>query len=155
MHKPPYARLVEMQQWASHYMHSRAPDVVIGENYLERWHVVPRNEDMNVYLHRFSRSDDDRALHDHPWDNTTYVLSGGYIEHKDDGEAVWRFEGSIVQRHARAAHRIELIKKQPVISLFVTGPKIREWGFHCPNGWVPWWEFCSEDGSKIGKGCGE
>lgn len=62
----------------------RAPDVVIGEvhrPYLLRWWVIPRNPVFNVYLHRFMRSDDDRALHDHPWSNLSILLRGSYGEH--------------------------------------------------------------------------
>lgn len=47
----------------------RPPDVVIGGDaspYMRRWWVIPRNRRFNVYLHHFLRSDDDRALHDHP-----------------------------------------------------------------------------------------
>lgn len=47
----------------------RAPDFYIGGNanpYLLRWWVIPRNRFFNVYLHKFLRDDDDRALHDHP-----------------------------------------------------------------------------------------
>ena len=40
---------------------------VIGKNYLSRWHIIPRNRYFNIYLHKFVGSDDDRALHDHPW----------------------------------------------------------------------------------------
>ena len=48
----------------------RPADFVIGgaeRPYLRRWWVIPRNRLFNVYLHQFLRSDDDRALHDHPW----------------------------------------------------------------------------------------
>ena len=48
----------------------RAPDFVIGGSdnpYLLRWFLIPRNPVFNVYLHKFMRSDDDRALHTHPW----------------------------------------------------------------------------------------
>lgn len=34
----------------------------------------------SVCLHYFQSSDDDGALHDHPWDFTTTVLEGAYIE---------------------------------------------------------------------------
>jgi len=30
----------------------REPDRVIGDHYLERWYVVPRNPVLNIYLHR-------------------------------------------------------------------------------------------------------
>ena len=61
----------------------RAPDLVIGgaaDPYLRRWYVLPRNPVLNVYLHHFLRSDDDRALHDHPWVNASVLLDGDYVE---------------------------------------------------------------------------
>lgn len=63
----------------------RWPDMVIGDNdnpYLLRWYVIPRNRIFNIYLHKFVRSDDDRALHDHPWSwNMSLIIKGIYIEH--------------------------------------------------------------------------
>lgn len=63
----------------------RWPDRVIGENidpYLLRWHLIPKNPVFNIYLHKFVRSDDDRALHDHPWSwNVSLILNGEYIEY--------------------------------------------------------------------------
>ncbi len=63
----------------------RWPDRVIGKKenpYLLRWHLIPRNAIFNIYLHKFMRSDDDRALHDHPWSwNISLILRGEYIEH--------------------------------------------------------------------------
>ena len=50
-------------------LHRRPPDFVIGgadRPYMRRWYLVPKNTQLNVYLHHFRRSDDDRALHDHP-----------------------------------------------------------------------------------------
>ncbi len=57
-------------------------------------------------------------------------------------------------------HRLELIQERGGIryswSLFITGPVVRTWGFHCENGWVPWRDFVDErDTGKIGRGCGE
>ena len=51
----------------------RAPDEVIGTNYLERWHLIPRNRFFNVYLHKFSGPDSCRELHDHPWWNLSII----------------------------------------------------------------------------------
>ena len=62
----------------------RPPDYLIGADgsvYLERWWLIPCNRIMNIYLHHFLRSDDYRALHDHPWCNLSLLLSGSYIEH--------------------------------------------------------------------------
>jgi len=151
----PLATLAEMQAWAARLMASRQPDFVIGDDYLRRWFVIPRNPWLNVYLHEIRKSDDDRAFHDHPWTNTSFILAGGYVEHTPEGRFP-RFTGDVVSREANALHRLELRPGESAISLFVTGPKIREWGFACPQGWVHWQDFTDEqDSSKTGRGCGE
>ena len=149
------ATLEDLQAWAREVMASREPDFVIGDNYLRRWWIVPRNDGCNVYLHEINKSDDDRALHDHPWANTSMLLFGSYVEHTPDGRFV-RTADDVVAREAEAAHRLEVIPGEAAISLFITGPKVRDWGFHCPNGWVPWADFVDDrDKGQIGKGCGE
>lgn len=141
----------------------RLPDVVIGGNdrpYLRRWWIIPRNRFFNVYLHQFLRSDDDRALHDHPWINCSLLLSGFYVEHTINAGGVHRrtvrTAGDLKIRGARAAHRIEV--SAPCWTLFITGPVMRDWGFHCPDaGWVHWRDFTNpaDGGATIGRGCGE
>lgn len=136
----------------------RPPDKVIGgpdNPYLRRWYVIPRNRWCNVYLHQFLRSDDDRALHDHPWINCSILLRGDYIEHTPSGRFA-RLAGDVIFRRATAAHRIELVKhlSATVWTLFLTGPLVREWGFWCPQGWVHWKAFtAADDPGLIGKGC--
>lgn len=136
----------------------RKPDVNIGkldDTYMRRWWVIPRNRVFNIYLHHFLRSDDDRALHDHPWWNVSILLWGRYTEHTIAAGGVNnRVEysaGAMKFRGAKYAHRVELTNG-PCWSLFITGPKIREWGFHCPAGWRHWKEFT--DPTNTGrKGC--
>ncbi len=149
----PNADLAFMQEWAKALMASRKPDFIIGDNYLRRWWVIPRNPFCNVYLHEICKSDDDRALHDHPWRNTSLILSGAYWE-VTPGETVFRMEGDIIERRAEDLHRLEVEGATPVVSLFMTGPKVREWGFACPQGWRHWQDFCSPtDSSQVGRGC--
>lgn len=59
----------------------RPPDFEVGDGYLGRWFIIPRNRWFNVYLHRFTGSDDDRALHDHPWWSLSIMLAGALDEH--------------------------------------------------------------------------
>lgn len=148
-----------MAEWASSIMRSREPDFVIGpvdNPYLRRWWITPRNDfGPNVYLHEILRSDDDRALHDHPWANTSMLLDGGYIEHTPEGvferRAPW-----VGSREAESLHRLEVEDGGRAVTLFITGPKVRDWGFDCPNGWVPWQVFTASDNpGEIGRGCGE
>lgn len=135
---------------------------IIGEPdepYLKRWFVIPRNRWFNIYLHHFHRSDDDRALHDHPWINCSILLHGSYLEHIPDGSIslrrptlkFWHWP----VRSATASHRVELIDGRRVWTLFLTGRKTRIWGFHCPKGWIPWTEFVelTAEGNKARKGC--
>lgn len=141
----------------------RPPDVVIGgadDPYLRRWWVIPRNRVFNIYLHHFLRSDDDRALHDHPWLNISVLLRGAYTEHTIARGGIHirtlRQAGDVKLRRATAAHRIEL-HAGPCWTLFITGPNVRSWGFHCPKGWVHWRDFTNpaDGGKTIGRGCGE
>lgn len=146
----------------------RPPDVIIGgpeDPYIRRWWVIPRNRWANIYLHQIMRDDDDRALHDHPWDNVSIVLDGpGYLEVKPSA-VVARHRGSIVLRRAEAAHRLVLFRDAsgapvPTWSLFVTGRLRRSWGFHCPKEWRHWKKFVDntvdQSGqlhSRVGRGC--
>lgn len=153
---------IPLQKLALRVMSTRTPDFVIGgleSPYLLRWWILPRNRFFNVYLHQFMRSDDDRALHDHPWWNVSVLLAGSYLEHRILAGGVHvvteRAAGSIVARGASTAHRIELHRGY-CTTLFITGPKLREWGFHCRRGWVPWQKFTTPgDTGTIGAGCGE
>jgi hypothetical protein len=148
----------------------RPADFVIGGHerpYLRRWFVIPRNRFFNIYLHQFLRSDDDRAHHDHPWVNVSILLRGAYVEHTIAAGGIHRrtlrTAGSWCIRGARRAHRIEL--QQDVFAetaeflscwtLFITGPRCREWGFHCPDtGWIHWKRFtAADDPGAIGPGC--
>lgn len=137
----PAATLEELQIWASGVMESRQPDFVIGDNYLRRWWIMPRNPFFNIYLHEINKSDEDRALHDHPWENQSFIIKGRYVEHTPDG-SILRSEGDLVSRPATALHRLEVLPGETgVISLFTTGPKVREWGFQTENGWIHWKDF--------------
>ncbi|MGI4945577.1 MAG: hypothetical protein ACRYHQ_34280 [Janthinobacterium lividum] len=142
----------------------RPPDFIIGgadRPYMRRWYLIPKNTRFNIYLHHFRRSDDDRALHDHPWWNVSLLLRGGYREHMPHGVRT-RYPGVPVYRRAEASHRIDLVRdeagiEQAVWSLFITGPKVREWGFWCPKGWRHWRDFTNpaDDGATVGRGCND
>lgn len=106
----------------------------------------------HLYLHIFSRPDEDRVFHDHPWNFTTVVLWGGYDEtsHRlsnrytrgDDG--LWRECPSGVitpdtlrflsmrHRPATHAHRITRLHTRHVVTLLFRRDRERNWGFWCP-----------------------
>lgn len=140
----------------------RTPDLIIsddhGEPYLYRWHVIPRNSTCNVYAHIQVASDPARPLHDHPWDNTSVILSGGYFErmtmYPNDPE--WakralmhkRVRGDLVSRKATFAHRLLLPENiRYTMTLFTSGPKIQEWGFWVDGKKLPWQEVTRQEGN--------
>jgi hypothetical protein len=143
--------------------HKRDPDFIIGgwdNPYMLRWHVIPRNRWGCVYVHEFLRDDDDRALHDHPWPSLTYVVSGAYHDHTISAGGINKRElltaGRFKFRRPSAAHRVE-IAQTPCVTVFMRGPVVREWGFHCEQaGWVHWKDFTADDDKgAVGKGCNQ
>ncbi len=152
----------------------RPPDVYIGgeeDPYLVRWYVIPRNRFFNIYLNEMHRSDDERAMHDHPWPWASLILRGSYVEYIEPnwpevkGRSglefirIWE-AGSFRVRRATMPHRLGLRRAQGQpdqwewpLTLFLTGPKIREWGFWCPQGWRHWRDFTDATGARVGRGC--
>lgn len=128
------------------------PDLVImpdGQPYLYRWYLFNSKGDNrhkpNVLFHIQTASDPERPLHDHPWDTMSVILAGGYDEvwadkpEQDCANAVQVFKrrsGDVIHRAATVAHRLILPPGTLyTMTLFSTGPKVREWGFWYPDGW--------------------
>src|SRR6202035_3956595 len=96
----------------------------------------------SVLLHYFCRGDDDASLHDHPWDFSTTILAGGYVEHRpptawnnaagvgpewDQRHLTWH-AGDTIRHLAEDLHCVGKVN-QGTWTLVRTGPKRREWGF--------------------------
>ena len=126
--------------------------LLIDEDYMERWFIIPRNRFFNIYFHRFFGSDAPTP-HDHPWMSLGVILEGTYVEHTPKGDFV-RKEGQWVLRYPSSLHWVEIDK--PVYTLFITGPKVRRWGFQCKDKWVDYIEYIDRRGSnRLASGCGE
>lgn len=108
-----------------------------GEPYLRRWYLL-RTRPVAVFVHQFLRSDEDRALHDHPWWYLVIPIRRGYREWTEAGcRRVWPLIGTRL-RPARHRHRVELIDGRPAWSIFVRFRRVREWGFWPGGRWVHW-----------------
>ena len=128
-----------------------------GENepYLERYYLFLKERErfpFNVFLHKFLKSDPD-DVHDHPWPYATVILKGGYWEWipifdsvgRKTGEIQhWRGPGHFRICSATSYHRIELDPNITAWTLFMPGPKQREWGFLVKNKWVQWQEYLQQ-----------
>ncbi|HLP67791.1 MAG TPA: hypothetical protein VK181_09755 [Rhizobium sp.] len=153
--------------------YSRKQDVRIPgdpsvQAYMRRWWRIPRNAFFNIYYHIVERSDEDRALHDHPWWNFSIVLQGGYYEHLilpgGVHQKTWYGSGSVrFRRSGNFAHRLELLanggnmsvvgapQELPAKTIFITGPVLRRWGFHAKDRWVDaydWDAYLAEQGQE-------
>ena len=119
--------------------------------YLARfWLTVPQfTKDHNydsgnsVLLHFILKDDSDDAMHAHPWDFRTQILSGGYIEDesKDFISEFTLYEepgpriktrtghniGEVVTHKATDLHRASCVMPD-TWTLVTTGPKYRDWG---------------------------
>lgn len=128
---------------------SAGPDDV----YLIRYYVV-RSRYFNIFIHQFLRSDRD-DLHDHPWNFVTYLVSGSYTENRfnpktgkveatrrinapydDYMQKVHLKQNTLVYRRATDQHQVvvdqdlkEKDKDKAALTLFISGPTKREWGF--------------------------
>lgn len=111
----------------------------------------------------------------------------GFVpDYRTDLQKHWRSEGAIIWCWGWTAHRVELKKwrvarmigtsyihgAHPLqnaaihefeeriphpVTLFFCGPRVREWGFHCPQGWRHWRQYVAPTsyGNRVGKGCAE
>lgn len=122
--------------------------------YMERYCLIPKNRLFNIYIHHFHGSDDEIALHDHPWYSLGMILKGTYLEHTTDGvKQLYPFRPKF--RTPNFYHRVELING-PVWTLFITGPRLKSWGFLCPKGHVDFKEVISKvDETHRSLGCPE
>ena len=115
--------------------------------------------------------DDDSDLHDHPSWSVSIVLTPGIKElyrEEPPHSALFmrRFEaGDVVYRGLHFAH--QLVIEKEAWTIFITGPKVRTWGFWCPKGWRKWTDYVAVHQDPSGKhgdgtmtsgrgvGCGE
>jgi len=109
-----------------------------------------------VYIHVFLRSDRD-DLHDHPWNFCTWIARGDYIEERllglpslsSDAKTVSTYRSAdknwFIKRKATDMHRVILKRSYSIeeldvapMTLCITGPVKREWGFLKDGIWVKW-----------------
>lgn len=135
------------------------------DGYMKRWGLfnpyegpdgkpVPRSWFMSllpsVRIHHILREDDDRDLHDHPWDARTIILDGWYSEerpnphYEEDPEGQprthlrYRKAGDTAALRFGEYHRITEVSPGGVVTLFITFKYRGTWGFLVDGVKVPW-----------------
>jgi hypothetical protein len=134
-----------------------------GYPYMYRWNIIGDGGFASrvllaltgfsaVRLHCIMASDHDRDLHNHPFDYTTLILRGGYVENyrnvapwgdPSDPEADelgptfcrLTLPGNLYTGRRRTYHRIAVLPS-PTWTLFMMRPTNHEWGFLTDDGYV-------------------
>jgi hypothetical protein len=134
-----------------------------GKPYLERWRILgylkgheksvhyEANKEVKsklpfrLFVHRFSQPDQDRNLHNHPWEFfVSLIIKGGYSEVKSsDSHTVWlnNYRApsfNFVSKHEY--HKIVYVKPGTITVVFSWG-KGRKWGFLSNGRHIPWKEY--------------
>lgn len=113
--------------------------------YLKRLRVI-QTPFWSIYCHWIYLPDTDRDLHNHPWNFTSIILRGGYVEYLDsprepcDGVAQSFLRWSRHKMWMDEWHKIVSIKPR-TITLVITGHRKQTWGFKTAEGFVPWYEY--------------
>ncbi|MGE0289492.1 MAG: hypothetical protein AB7I42_25890 [Bradyrhizobium sp.] len=135
-----------LEDWAYRVTMSRVADFILedGERaYLYRWHIIPPNPVLSLYVHLFAGPDFGRHLHDHRSASLSLVLDGWYEEiwatpqmcmAGGDGVVARVEKGDVVYRPARNAHMVT--RTAGAVTIFITGPTWRRWGFWVNREWV-------------------
>lgn len=108
--------------------------------YLRRW-SLQLWRGWSIKVHLFFRPDGDSCLHDHPWRFWTLVLWGGYVERVETGEEVSCRPLTLHYRPAEYRQTILRLRRRNALTLVLSGPRERRWGFWTSDGWRHWKEF--------------
>jgi hypothetical protein len=104
--------------------------------FLTRLHLI-KTPWFAICLHWIHKPDAEPWEHDHPVSFLSLVLEGAYAETRD---------GALRARNAfnfiRATDKHKIVWVAPhTVTLCLMGPKVREWGYHTPDGWVCWKDY--------------
>lgn len=139
------------------WVSGRLPGVTIyGEDrrrlYLTRTYLFFRDRKwFNIYLHKFHMSDPGVDTHNHPWVwSFSLILAGSYVEKRlvygfaslvRDQFRTKRFApGDINFIDNSVFHRVTLDDEtKGVWTLFVAGPRVKDWGFRNSDGVISDW----------------
>jgi hypothetical protein len=126
------------------------------DDYMGRWWLMPRclltkDEHGNLFphawlpfsvrIHHIMRADNERDLHDHPFNYRTIILQGWYHEEDVFGQMHVRHQGDTAAACAQTFHRIAEVPKKGVWTLFIMGPRINSWGFMVGGRKVHWRKY--------------
>lgn len=118
----------------------------VQSEYIVRLHLI-KTPWFAICLHWIKKPDPEPYLHDHPVTFLSIILRGWYRERRGPryvhGPTVaWRLQLNRWFNFIRATdlHTIDGCDPRTLTLCFM-GPKVREWGFHTPRGWIYWRDY--------------
>jgi hypothetical protein len=107
--------------------------------YLDRIYII-QTPWFGIMFHKIYRPDNQRDLHDHPWNFLSLILHGSYKEQTLDGIKHCKWFNL---KKAEDRHAVCEVNKKPVWTLVFTGKRQRVWGFWVDKGtrFVPWTQY--------------
>lgn len=123
----PYSRVTNVPRWAP---------------------LIP----FSIRVHHIKRADNERHLHDHPWNARTIILRGWYVEQRREPCGCGLCTKQVERMHSRSAggtarlgfeeyHRIAQVSPGGVWTLFISWRWRGVWGFLVDGCKVPWREY--------------
>lgn len=100
-----------------------------GVLHFQRWRIM-ETPLFNIYVHKIHKADEDRHLHNHPWNFAVLCIGGSYIEEANTKGFVFVKPWNFRYRGHRAYHKILKIVKGPVITLVLTVGRKKLWGYN-------------------------
>jgi hypothetical protein len=128
---------------------------ILGRNgafYMGRWWLIKMRPwlPFSVRIHHIALPDEDRDLHDHPFNYRTIILRGWYVEESIYGKLHQRDAGHTVANTAQTFHRIAQVSPGGVWTLFIMGRRINGWGFLVNSRKVPYRTYLGIDDNTTG-----
>jgi hypothetical protein len=106
--------------------------------YITRLHLI-KTPLFAVCLHWINGPDPEPHMHDHPVSFLSVILSGWYVEQREDG-----LHPRVLFNLVRATDRHTIAAVVPgrtALTLAFMGPKVQDWGFWTESGKIPWREY--------------
>lgn len=108
-----------------------------GELHFQRYSILSLPF-FSIYLHKIYKSDEDKHLHNHPWNIFTIILQGSYEEKLLGGSKLvykltTREPGNFAWRSRNRYHKINQIFSPEVTTLALVFGKKSSWGYWVNN----------------------
>lgn len=99
-----------------------------GKLHFKRWRLLTTPW-FDVNLHGIYKEDQDKHLHNHPWNILTIILYGFYTEELEDKKEVLRWPFSVAYRDKSQFHKIQMLHSKVVYTLAITSKGTSDWGY--------------------------